>query len=760
MGKPFFILFLNMIHLWALGQPLLPIGQWRNHLPMRQVVDIEQEGNEMVVATQFGLYRYAPATKEFRVFTSSQGLSDVRVGMLTQKPATNQYLLAYQNGNMDLIDNESIFNLPDIVRSSLQGNKTIYHGLWQNEDVLLSTGLGIVIVNTTKREIRETISIFGRASAGEVYQLAILGGQLFAATGAGLKKASFPNAALTNPLQWSDELLPMTTGIIKKILTWNDKLVVQKNDSIFVRENGNWKLLNASPAPISSMDVSNGKLLVATKSNKVTVLIFSDTKSSPTLLSTSSAEQPVASLWNNNQLWIGDAEKGLIHLTSTSEEVIVPASPADIAFGRGIYSNGMALATAGSIDVSGNPGLRNAGIFSYDGNNWINYGSRQFPLLDSVKDIAAIAVDPATQTIWAGSYGGGLLEIPKDNKPKIIKYGSGISPALADPLSFRVTGLAIDLQRNLWIANHGAVNPLVLRKNDGSWKKYLLPIVNSGNTLMDIIIDDANRKWILGGPGNGLICFDDAGTPDQTNDDRWRLFKQGRGNGNLPSSNVLSVVSDRNGFIWVGTDRGVALIQCGDDLFKPGICEAILPVVQQDNVAGLLLTNEQINDIKVDGADRKWIATNNGIWLLSADGQKIVYRFTKSNGKLLSNKVRSILLNPENGEVFFFTEDGICSFRSTATEPAAEKQKLFVFPNPVPAGFTGTIAMRNLPSNAWVRIVELDGKLVFQTRSLGGQAIWNGRNYKGERASTGVYLIYVSDENNLQQLAGKIFFIK
>ena len=182
MGKPFFILFLNMIHLWALGQPLLPIGQWRNHLPMRQVVDIEQEGNEMVVATQFGLYRYAPATKEFRVFTSSQGLSDVRVGMLTQKPATNQYLLAYQNGNMDLIDNESIFNLPDIVRSSLQGNKTIYHGLWQNDDVLLSTGLGIVIVNTTKREIRETISIFGRASAGEVYHLAILEGQLFAAT--------------------------------------------------------------------------------------------------------------------------------------------------------------------------------------------------------------------------------------------------------------------------------------------------------------------------------------------------------------------------------------------------------------------------------------------------------------------------------------------------------------------------------------------------------------------------------------------------
>lgn len=760
MGKPFYILLLNMVHLWGLGQSSLPIGQWRNHLPMRQVVDIEQEGNEMVVATQFGLYRYTPASNEFRIITSSQGLSEVRVGMLTQKPAASKYLLAYQNGNMDLIDNESIFNLPDILRSTLQGDKTVYHGLWQNDDVLLSTGIGIVIVNTTKREIRETISLFGSGSAGAVYHLTILGGQLFAATGAGLKKASFPNTSLNNPSQWSDETLPLTTGIVKKILTWNDKLVVQKNDSIFVRENGNWRLLHASAASIRSMDVSNGKLLVATKSNKVTLLVFSDNNNSPTLLSSFSAEQPIASLWNNNQLWIGDAEKGLIRLTSISEEIIVPTSPADIALGRGFYNNGIVLATAGSIDVYGNPGQRNAGIFSYDGNHWTNYGAQQFPLLDSVKDIAAIAVDPATETIWAGSYGGGLVEIPKGNNPKIIKSGSGISPSSADPLSFRVTGLAMDLQRNLWIANHGATNPLVLRKNDGSWKKYPLPVVNNGNTLMDIIIDDANRKWILGGPANGLICFDDAGTPDQTNDDRWRLFKQGRGNGNLPSSNVLSVVSDRNGFIWVGTDRGIALIQCGDDLFKPGICDAILPVVQQDNVAGLLLTNEQINDIKVDGADRKWIATNNGVWLLSADGQKTVYRFTKSNGKLLSNKVRSLLLHPSTGEVFFFTEDGICSFRSTATEPVAEKQRLFVFPNPVPAGYTGAIAMRNLPSNAWVKIVELDGKLVFQTRSLGGQAIWNGRNYKGARASTGVYLIYVSDENNQQQLAGKIFFIK
>lgn len=156
------------------------------------------------------------------------------------------------------------------------------------------------------------------------------------------------------------------------------------------------------------------------------------------------------------------------------------------------------------------------------------------------------------------------------------------------------------------------------------------------------------------------------------------------------------------------------MIQCGDDLFNPSKCEAILPVVQQNNVAGLLLANEQINDIKVDGADRKWFATSNGVWLLSPDAQKTVYRFTKSNGKLLSNQVYSLVIHQESGEVFFFTADGICSFRSTATEPQVEPKKLYVFPNPVPSGFTGSIAIKGLAANAWVRITELDGKLVFK----------------------------------------------
>ena len=257
-----------------------------------------------------------------------------------------------------------------------------------------------------------------------------------------------------------------------------------------------------------------------------------------------------------------------------------------------------------------------------------------------------------------------------------------------------------------------------------------------------------------------MFCFDDGGTIDQTNDDQWRYFKQGRGNGNLPSSNVLSIREDRNGFIWVGTDKGIGIIECGDDIFNAGLCDATLPVVQQDNFAGLLFGDEAVYDIAVDGANRKWIATNNGAWLISADGQKVISRFTQSNSPLLSNKIHQIVIHEKTGEVFFFTQNGICSFRGTSTSPVSQKQKPVIFPNPVPPNFNGIIAIKNVPENAWIKITELDGKLVYQTRSLGGQAIWNGKTYKGEKPSSNVYLVFISDETNAMQLSTKLFFIK
>jgi hypothetical protein len=172
-----------------------------------------------------------------------------------------------------------------------------------------------------------------------------------------------------------------------------------------------------------------------------------------------------------------------------------------------------------------------------------------------------------------------------------------------------------------------------------------------------------------------------------------------------------------------------------------------------------LFKGENVRSIAVDGADRKWVATKNGVWLISADGEKVIERFTEDNSPLLSSDVKKIAINSKTGEVYFATSRGICSFRGAATEGEQTNSNVLVFPNPVPPGYNGTIAIRGIAENSIVKITELDGRLVYQTKALGGQAVWDGKDYKGRQISTGIYLVLVSNEDRSEKTSAKIVFI-
>jgi hypothetical protein len=183
--------------------------------------------------------------------------------------------------------------------------------------------------------------------------------------------------------------------------------------------------------------------------------------------------------------------------------------------------------------------------------------------------------------------------------------------------------------------------------------------------------------------------------------------------------------------------------------------------VQQDNFAGYLFRDEQVNAIAVDGANQKWVATQNGVWLINPTGEKILLHFSTDNSPLPDNAVNKIAINPTTGEVFFATRLGLVSYRANATEgtPGMQKDSVLVFPNPVPSQYSGTIAIRGLVQNARVKITDISGRLVFETRAQGGQAVWNGQDYTGHRPQSGIYLVFATDDASVEHLVTKIAFI-
>jgi hypothetical protein len=233
----------------------------------------------------------------------------------------------------------------------------------------------------------------------------------------------------------------------------------------------------------------------------------------------------------------------------------------------------------------------------------------------------------------------------------------------------------------------------------------------------------------------------------------------GKNAGGLPDNEVYCLAKDKTGAIWIGTKSGIGIVNCPGSVIALQ-CEAEVRVVQYDQFPGYLFEGEQVRTIAVDGANRKWIGTNNGVWLISADASKIISRFTAENSPLPSNIIQKITIDPVTGDVYIGTEQGLISYRGTATDGGQENGNVVSFPNPVPSGYRGTIAVKGLVENADVRITDISGQLVYRTKALGGQVVWNGVDYTGHRPQSGVYLVFITNKDGTQTHVGKIVFME
>jgi ligand-binding sensor domain-containing protein len=234
-------------------------------------------------------------------------------------------------------------------------------------------------------------------------------------------------------------------------------------------------------------------------------------------------------------------------------------------------------------------------------------------------DFTQSAYDRKQKRAVLGTHGAGMC-IVKDNKIMAV-YDDSNSPLTKETVlnAFtQITGLAVDKSGNIWISNFGSDSALRVLTISGKWYAYKMP----NNTLGKIAIDQKGNKWIASRRDGsyGLILFNENGTFNNYSDDRIVVLTTAQGSGSLPSNNVLSIAGTKDGDLWIGTDQGLARIR---NTGGPKIeAERIIVGVEAGtSLGGYLLGDQVLNDIKIDGADRRWVATNNGSWLIDSDGR-------------------------------------------------------------------------------------------------------------------------------------------
>lgn len=747
------------------------ISTWRVHLPYQTNHSVAQNGSIIYLGSSSGVFSYDADEGGVEVMSRVTGLSDVEVSKLAYDDVTETLIIIYKNTNVDLIANGRVYNIPGIFMQSIIGDKLINDVCVFNGIAYLACSFGIVKIDLKTRQIVDSYQNIGEGGSNLIINdLAVFNGSLYASSPGGLYRASLNSGNLSDFKFWSKS----RTDSISHLLTVGGYLLAatyQKDANKVLRYDGIvWdSLTGLSNTVIRNVRVTRQKLMVIQEDRAV---VYNAQLAPATTKMLLAAMDGVLNMKDEFSMAI--AEQGLVIFEQNRINYIAPQGPWGRTAAKFAYSASrkQLYVSSGYVDgFGGASGWKNTynnnKYYVFDGNSWQNGYQLNNELVNRCQDVLDVAVDDRTNKTYFTSFGSGVLELTGTSPTKLYDTSNSKLDFFVNEFpNYRpvfAAGTTVDENGNLWVTCYGAAKPLAVKTPSNQWYNFSF---NGGNNSVGYIVCDnnfpRNNKWIINNRGSGLYVYNEGSNISSSSDDLFAVLTSEKGKGNLPSKNVLCMALDLNGEMWVGTDQGLCIISDPTAVFSTDTrrsYDARQLVFNTGSFNSIFLGTDAIYSIKVDGANRKWIATRNGVWLVSEDGYTVIRNFTTSNSPLLSNVVYDIGIFEETGEVFFATEKGIISYAGDATRADEKHGNVVVYPNPVRPDFTGDVAIRGLANETNVKITDIAGNLVYETKANGGMATWNGRTFSGKRAATGVYLIYSSNDDATETYVTKLLFI-
>lgn len=770
------IIGLLLVSFSLISSAQIGTGEWRMHVPPSHAHSVTSNSTTIHCGLENGLLSYDIASSEVTVRDRVSDLSDINVTAIGFDTQKNKLFIGYDNGNIDILEDERIINMPVIPFSQITGNKKIYSVQSHLNLVYLATGFGIVVIDPSKNEVKDTY--YPTSGSIAIVDITFQNDSIFALTDGEVYAAKVANNFLADPTQWGTlNFIPdySTLGNFTSIVSFQNELVISYNDidfgvdSVF-RFTGTQKtsLLEYNFAEeINTVSVSNNELIINSEGG---LKVYDDNwQISTPIFSYTFAPYPSANqtIINGGNYYIADNFFGLVKATNSfSNSQITFDGPAHSSAYRLSWTNGKLTVTSGGLTNSQNT-FNDKGVYVLEDEKWSEYNVLNQPIWSGAEvfDFMNVAIDPNDEkhiAIGTNSEIGvsvmydGMVVVDTFNQ-----YNSTLEETTLGNGWVYVTDLQYDENSVLWVLNGYSNNPLKALDENGVWHEFNLSSAAVNRASNDLEIDYNNVKWVTLS-GKGICAYDDNGTLNDLSDDNMQMFTTSATDGNLPSDRVQAIAVDFDNEIWIGTDVGLRILYNTDNIFDgdPGEYNFQRLLLEFEEEVEEVLSNTSITDIEVDGANRKWIGTSSaGVFLFSADGLSVIANYTAENSPLLSNVIEDIEIDQNTGEVFFATEKGLVSFRGDATYGDPDYENVVVFPNPVRPEFFGPITIQGIAFDSDVKITDVAGNLVYKTTSNGGTATWNGKTLTGERAKTGVYLIWTARNEGKGRQVGKVVFI-
>lgn len=743
--------------LQSYGQGELKIGGWQAHLPYQQVVAVTQSDDKIIYGTQLSIFSIDKEDLSVSFLSKVDGLSDIGIKRVRFDKENDQLFIIYTNSNVDIIKDDRIINIPNIKsNTSITGNKGVndIHFVSQSQ-AFFSTDFGIVEFDPSNYNFGSTT-----LTSLVIHQMSSLGNIVFAATSEGVYYIDLAvESNLADFGKW--QLLGQEQGLPS---LYNSMSITRHQGAIYIgteneiyrssQEEFSWFSIHEEQGlNLEFITSSDDRLITGWQGNNFEnkILFFDDENSFITNSSNCSGVPTDAIRDEQGRIWYTDQFVRIRYAEGYDLPCILTSynSPFSEKVSDIVVKDDEVLIASGGVAENFTFLFSREGFYYKNENSWQNFNEfdnneiKQFDLLS----VFRVAFHPTLNKIYAGSYWAGLLAYDQDiNSYQLYnKDNSSLRGAIGDLQRERVSGLAFDQGENLWVATYNAEEPINVLSNNGQWQSIDVPF---SGALTDILLDDQEYKWFpVDGNNGGILIYDSGSSIQSTADDQFRFIRTS--NSVLPTNVVLCAAVDLDGAVWVGTNEGPVIFDCGSNVFSDEDCPGVRRKVTQDSIGAFLLADQQINVIAVDGANRKWFGTRNGLFVQSPQGDNQVAHFTTENSPLFDNTITALAFEGATGTMWIGTNRGIISYRTESTEGERihRKSNVYAFPNPVDPNYRGPIAIKGLVEGANIKITDINGLLVQELTALGGQAIWNGLDAKGKEVASGVYLVFSSDIN-------------
>ncbi len=766
--KYLFSFFILIFGICSVGQSQIPVGSWRDHFCYASVHCVAEGKNKIYAASELALFSYDKRDGSVEKLSKANGLTGAGIQTIAYDKISQNLIIVYTNSDIDILSGNTILNIPDLERKMFSGSKRINGIVCREKIAYLAADFGIITLDLESFEFGETFFIGQNSSYLKVNHIAFDDTHIYAATEEGLLYAPLASGELSNFQNWNpEENLPNNNQAVKQLGKISNFLIINRKDSenkehLWVRKENTWEELNIDEDHLESLHSSENYLTICYKHYLQIRDENFNIKKELRKYKFSYSETPVkahmkyAITDENGNCCIGDDLLGLVLEHDGNSQSVMPQGPCNNATAKIQYTNGQIIITNGNIksDAWQSP------VYSlFEKEQWKHISISR----DTAVNLYSLAADPQTKKIYVGSWGYGLFEYTENQWSDHFKQTNSSLQALPgwEYGQIRISALGLDKNRNLWVGNVGVGKPLSVKTPDNQWKSFNgKGKLNKPKEILQILVTENNHKWVILGEGEGIFILDDNNTPLESEDDKFKkMLPQ---TGKTKFSAAYAAAEDHSGHIWIATEKGIIVYPNPQDAFNDNFYAQRLQLTSyaNDTSEQYLMATDIVNKIEIDGANRKWLATqNSGLFLVSPEGKEQIKSFNTRNSPLISNHIRDIALNKKTGELFILTDIGIMSYKTDATDGNKNFQNAYAYPNPVRPGYEGIISITGLEQNVNVKITDITGNLVFETTSLGGQASWNGRTLNGRRVNTGVYLVFCSNKDGEKKMVTKILFI-